>query len=42
MKQLLDAVRLIAEHASIEILKVYDQGFDVEIQGDGSPLTMAD
>jgi 3'(2'), 5'-bisphosphate nucleotidase len=32
----------IARAAGAEILDVYEQGFDVELKGDGSPLTAAD
>lgn len=32
----------IARAAGAEILEIYEQGFDVELKGDGSPLTAAD
>ncbi len=42
MRDLLDAIVEIAVAAGKEILKVYNQDFDVESKGDGSPLTTAD
>ena len=42
MNQLLQQVARVAVLAGEEILAVYDGDFDVEIKGDGSPLTVAD
>ena len=42
MNQLLQQVTAVAASAGEEILSVYDGDFDVEIKGDGSPLTVAD
>ena len=42
MQQLLEQVLNIAVHAGKEILDVYENEFEVDYKGDGSPLTMAD
>ena len=40
-KELNEAI-IAAKKAQIEIMKIYNQGFDVEIKEDNSPVTMAD
>jgi len=42
MMPLLDQVLEIAVLAGQEILDVYENDFDVDYKGDGSPLTIAD
>ncbi|MEM0519068.1 3'(2'),5'-bisphosphate nucleotidase CysQ [Aequorivita flava] len=42
MKNNLSIAIMAALEAGIEILKIYDTNFDVEIKGDNSPLTQAD
>ena len=40
--QLLDELKLVAQDAGREIMKIYESSFDVNYKGDGSPVTLAD
>jgi 3'(2'), 5'-bisphosphate nucleotidase len=43
LKELLNTAITAAEHASADILKIYEsEDFDTELKGDLSPLTKAD